>query len=509
MIKSRPSGRRIGVICLLAVLVALPAIVMGPLRSSGDSSADAASAAEAGPQVRRLYLAFFEREPDPAGWQFWLEFRANGRSLEWVADRFAESQEFINRYGRVGDEEFVRLVYNNVLDRNPDPVGWRTWTGALRRGSSRGTVMVGFSESAEFRAKSSPTTSGPAAPTTTPPATTPPASTPPATTPPATTPPATTAPPTGGQAGGTSSGGLANVASGINVASYLTSAWVQNPSSGYPAFRTFCEFSHLGYNDPVVLPGQNNASHLHVFFGNRNVNASSTYQSLRTSGDSTCEGGPLNRTAYWMPALFDGNNNVVVPSDIELYYKAENAADPTRLQEFPNGLRMVAGGTNVGQAYGWACGDASTALKTIPECGGQRLIATVRFPYCWDGKNLDSADHRSHMAYGVNNTWGPCPASHPVHLPEITELFHWYNASGSASWYLASDRAGMLTPAPNGSTLHADWFGAWEDSIETQWVSCLRQTRNLSNGNLCNGTQLRPVVNYTGAERLSGWRPKL
>ena len=198
MIKSRPSGRRIGVICLLALLVALPAVVMGPLRQSDDSSANAATAEVAGPQIRRLYLAYFQREPDPVGWPFWLQHRADGRSLTWVSDRFSESDEFKARYGDVSNDEFIRLVYRNVLGRTPDPTGWEGWRAALDRGHTRGEIMVGFSESLEFIAKTQPATSGPAAPTapTTPPPTTPPPTTPPPTTPPPTTPPPTTPPPT-------------------------------------------------------------------------------------------------------------------------------------------------------------------------------------------------------------------------------------------------------------------------------------------------------------------------
>ena len=47
-----------------------------------------------------------------------------------------------------------------------------------------------------------------------------------------------------------------------------------------------------------------------------------------------------------------------------------------------------------------------------------RLIAVVRLkaPSCWDGVHLDSADHKSHMAWPVN---GVCPADHPVPLPML------------------------------------------------------------------------------------------
>mgnify|MGYP002620493591 CR=1 FL=1 len=50
------------------------------------------------------------------------------------------------------------------------------------------------------------------------------------------------------------------------------------------------------------------------------------------------------------------------------------------------------------------------------------IMANVRFPTCWDGKNLDSPDHISHMAYPESGTFesgGPCPASHPIHVPQL------------------------------------------------------------------------------------------
>lgn len=38
----------------------------------------------------------------------------------------------------------------------------------------------------------------------------------------------------------------------------------------------------------------------------------------------------------------------------------------------------------------------------------------------WDGVNLDSPDHKSHMAYPIDNfQGGNCPASHPVHLVSL------------------------------------------------------------------------------------------
>lgn len=46
---------------------------------------------------------------------------------------------------------------------------------------------------------------------------------------------------------------------------------------------------------------------------------------------------------------------------------------------------------------------------------------------CWDGKNLDSPDHKSHVAYPTNGpalfsgtgTGGNCPSTHPVKIPQL------------------------------------------------------------------------------------------
>ena len=50
------------------------------------------------------------------------------------------------------------------------------------------------------------------------------------------------------------------------------------------------------------------------------------------------------------------------------------------------------------------------------------LMVNVRFPTCWDGVNLDSPDHMSHVAYPSSGTFesnGPCPESHPVKIPQL------------------------------------------------------------------------------------------
>ncbi|KAG9185922.1 hypothetical protein G6011_07253 [Alternaria panax] len=49
-------------------------------------------------------------------------------------------------------------------------------------------------------------------------------------------------------------------------------------------------------------------------------------------------------------------------------------------------------------------------------------MVNLRLPTSRNGKDLDSPDHMAHMAYPVSGTFesqGPCPASHPVRMPQL------------------------------------------------------------------------------------------
>lgn len=318
----------------------------------------------------------------------------------------------------------------------------------------------------------------------------------------------------------------ADIPSNFNVNDYLRARTVPASTANEPSgnFRTFCRPSHLEWDDPIVYPNQDKAAHLHQFFGNSAVNESSTYQSLRTTGSSTCEGGPINRTGYWTPAMFDADGSVVPPNNILVYYKGgglggawdggrqitltENHDYIRSYNSLPNGLRMIAGAPQ--GHIEWKCqNEGGGKTNWIQDCpDGEDIYGVVSFPSCWDGENLDSADHRSHMAYrNYNNGWGryECPSTHPVQLPEITEIFYYTPRSGedSSRWYLSSDNG-----ARSGTTLHADWFGAWDNAVMERWMNgCLRGMRNGNNGDLCDGQALSGSSGGMGTSRVPGYRP--
>ena len=138
------------VVALSAALLAAPASAAGdPAVYQG--------------QATRLYAAYFLRDPDPSGLQFWIARLDAGSSLFTVSQFFSQSQEFRDRYGTLGDPEFVDLVFNNVLGRPAEPDGRAFWIAELSSGRrDRGAVMVGFSESPEFVSKTGTTPPVPA-----------------------------------------------------------------------------------------------------------------------------------------------------------------------------------------------------------------------------------------------------------------------------------------------------------------------------------------------------------
>ena len=101
--------------------------------------------------IARLYFAYFNRVPDQQGLAYWIgQYRA-GVSLAAISDAFASSSEFQSRYGSLTNAQFVTLVYQNVLGRDPDPDGFAYWVGQLNSGTTtRGKMMLKFSKSPEY-----------------------------------------------------------------------------------------------------------------------------------------------------------------------------------------------------------------------------------------------------------------------------------------------------------------------------------------------------------------------
>ena len=109
--------------------------------------------------VIRLYQAVFLRRPDTGGLAYWWGEVNRGVSLKRVADLMVTAPEFTTLYGSLNNSQFVDTVYVNVLDRHPAPGELDYWVAELNSGRrTRGLVMVGFSESPEYKAATNPDT---------------------------------------------------------------------------------------------------------------------------------------------------------------------------------------------------------------------------------------------------------------------------------------------------------------------------------------------------------------
>lgn len=295
---------------------------------------------------------------------------------------------------------------------------------------------------------------------------------------------------------------------GIEVADFTNSNVNISKSGQDGSFRTVCTVSHFNSDDAIVFPGQRDATHLHMYFGNTLADFSSTGPSLMSSGDATCQGGPLNRSAYWVPAVFDQNGNVRPAQYMLAYYKRAGDED---VVPYPNGLEMVVGNAmamttqpgreqpvGVGIDYTWSCGSPITvgkhdAGRLIPNCApGEFLTLSLIFPRCGDGR-LTSSDNKSHMAYPPHYG-AACPASHPIRHPQLTYNIHWNNNdTNTGGWYLSSDdhrdMGGSLMAG--GTTTHADWIGAWHPEVlEIMTNGCFNADHDCKGGTISPSLRL-------------------
>lgn len=280
-----------------------------------------------------------------------------------------------------------------------------------------------------------------------------------------------------------------------------------DPLPGNSNFRTFCDFSHAAFDDPIVHPGDPGAAHLHFFFGNTGTNAYSTTDSLRARGASTCQGTWVNRSAYWIPAVFTDSGTPILPDRHDIYYKHLTEQPADEVQPLPADLMMIAGDASGApedyleiafwRCSSWPYNAEYSNSDTIPACEvGDSLRMSVIFPSCWDGVNMDSPDHQGHMSYVDydNNGNAYCPPSHPVIVPQLSLHFEWeIRDQPSTGWYLSSDRHHDRNMS-GGSTLHADWMNGWHTPTQLAWTtSCINEQRDCTNGSLGDGRALDRV----------------
>lgn len=303
------------------------------------------------------------------------------------------------------------------------------------------------------------------------------------------------------------------------------------------AFRFICGGDGtLAKDDPVLFFNQKGASHLHQAWGNAIFDATVTPASLAGNAATNCNATPysLNRSSYWMPALIHENGDVIRPDLVMVYYKrkmaSSGACDPAspnfmgQCVGIPSQIRFIFGWdptkpTATSRGASWYCTGVDGHFSNLDDLfnagckAGADLLADTVAPNCWDGKNLDTPNHRSHMAYfehDPHTAKGRCPSSHPYLIPQeenkaqytVTADMIGTRADGSKYSRVRLSSDAMLPGGKAGATLHADYMEAWVTAGKKLWMdNCIDKGLYCSGGDLGNGKQL------IGASQPSyGWR---
>ena len=102
----------------------------------------------------------------------------------------------------------------------------------------------------------------------------------------------------------------------------------------------------------------------------------------------------------------------------------------------------------------------------------------LMFPSCWNGRDLDSVDHKSHLAFPDLVLGGICPTGYPYRIPSLYYELVWDTMAfqtEAGQFYLANGD-------PTGTSYHGDFFTGWDaEVLSTASQVCTDPTGQIQN----------------------------
>ncbi|MEU3858751.1 DUF1996 domain-containing protein [Streptomyces sp. NPDC028722] len=282
----------------------------------------------------------------------------------------------------------------------------------------------------------------------------------------------------------------------------------------------------------IVAPGvSNGAHHFHDYVGNQGNNAFAGDGDLAKAATSCVDQG--DRSTYYWPVLrlqngsqerdagapgggTEGNaGQIVTPKAVTLTFVGNPRGKVTAM---PRLLRIITGDAKAfvngpGNANAsWSCtGHEDRQLKDkYPLCPqGSDVVRTFRFQSCWDGRNIDSANHRTHVAFATVD--GSCPAGFRP-IPQLVQRIVYGVAApsladgGRTVPLFAVDSFPEQLHKP--VTDHGDFINVFDEDLMREMVDCINSGRTCGpsggsgggdgNGDGGDGTTATPTAGTGG-----------
>ncbi|MFG2359516.1 DUF1996 domain-containing protein [Streptomyces sp. NPDC048521] len=252
----------------------------------------------------------------------------------------------------------------------------------------------------------------------------------------------------------------------------------------------------------IVAPGvSNGAHHFHDYIGNQSNSAFASDEDLANADTSCVDQG--DKSTYYWPVLrlqngtqerdagapgggTEGNaGKIVTPRQVTLTFVGNPREKVTAM---PRLLRIITGDAKAfvngpGNANAsWSCtGFEDRQLKDkYPLCPqGSDVVRTFRFQSCWDGRNIDSANHRTHVAFAAED--GSCPAGFRP-IPQLVQRIVYdvdapsLQDGGRTVPLFAVDSFPEQLHKP--VTDHGDFINVFDEDLMREMVDCINSNRN-------------------------------
>ncbi|MER6113915.1 DUF1996 domain-containing protein [Streptomyces hirsutus] len=322
----------------------------------------------------------------------------------------------------------------------------------------------------------------------------------------------------GGGAGQEQGGGNGGQAGNGPVAADFVDIKSIQPNAAKPAesgdaskgtFVSRCGVNENGLfnsDNVIAAPGvANGAHHFHDYIGNQATNAFSSDDEL-AAADTTCE-NQGDKSSYYWPVLrlqngaeeqdanspgggIEGNvGEIVTPKEVTLTFVGNPQGEVTAM---PRLLRIITGDAKsfvngpANANASWSCTgfeDRQLADK-YPLCPqGSDVVRTFDFQSCWDGRNIDSANHRTHMAFV--DAQGNCPSGFTP-VPQLVQRIVYdvdapsLNDGGATTPLFAVDSFPEQLHKPG--TDHGDFINVFDEDLMQEMVDCINGGRTCGAG---------------------------